>query len=329
MNKYLLLLASVLFFSCTEKENKNDHPAYHNPSVQAYTDSIVQHPDVAQFYFLRAEALSSINQDSLALTDVMTASGLDSLNPQYLYTIGYLNLKLEKPGKAITVLKKNLDLSPGNVNVRLLLSKAYLADNNIAAALTETNKVLAAAPAHTQAMLTLAQIKIAQKDTTAAIGIARQLLATDKNNYQISYQLADWYKAQHNPEAVAQYQYTFSIDTNDVSPLFEIGDMYEQQQQTEKAKAAYKACIMKDLDYTDAYLQMGKILYRQDSVEKALRQFNIAISTAPSSADAYLYKGLSFQKMNLKDSAIAALRQALVFDEELKEAREALSKIKK
>lgn len=329
MNRYLLFLASALFFSCTDKDIQNDHPAYHNPSVQAYTDSIEQNPDIAQFYFLRAEALSNIDQDSLALADVMTASALDSLNPQYLYTIGYLNLKLEQPGKAITVLKKNLDLSPGNVNVRLLLSRAYLADNNIAAALTETNKVLAAAPAHTEAMLALAQIKIVQKDTVAAIGIAKQLLATDKNNYSVSYQLANWYKAQHNPEAITQYQYTFSIDTNDVGPLFEIGDMYEQLQQNEKAKAAYKVCILKDLDYTDAYLQTGKILYHQDSVEKALRQFNIAISTAPSNAEAYLYKGLSFQKMNLKDSAAAALRQALVFDEDLKEAREALSKIKK
>jgi len=328
MSRYIFIVFLLFLFSCKEQNTQTDHPAYHNPTVQAFTDSIQMNPDVPQFYFLRAEALSNLQMDSLALIDVLKAAQLDSNNAQYLYTIGYLNLQLDKPEAAIKALKKNLDLLPGNVNTRLLLSKAYIANNNTEAALEETSKVLAAAPNHPGALFGMAQIKAAQKDTAAAIALAKQLLVADKNNYSASYQLADWYKAQGNAAAVTQYQYTFALDTMDVNPLFEIGEFYEQQKQWELAKQAYKACFVKDLDFTDAYLQMGKILYQQDSTEKALRQFNIAISTAPNSAEAYLHKGLSFQKLNLKDSAVAALNQALVFDHQLQAAKDALKKLK-
>ena len=324
--RFSLLALAIPFFSCNS-DHKNDHPAYHDPAVQVFSDSIAQHGDDPQLLFRRAEALSSINQDSLALIDVMAATKLDSLNAQYLYTIGYLHLKLQHPGKAIEALKRNLDVAPGNVNVRLLLSKAYLANGDINGALSETNKVLAAAPGHVEARFSLAQIKAAQKDLPAAITIAKGLLAENKNNYTVSYQLADWYRAGGNPEAIQQYQQTFRIDTNNVDPLFEIGEFYQEENHPEAAKQAYRACIMSSLDYTDAYLQTGKILYGQDSTEKALRQFNIAISTAPDNAEAYLYKGLSFQKLNLKDSARTALRQALAFDPESVAAKKALKAI--
>lgn len=322
------LLCLMLAASCGDKKNSQDHPAYHNPTVQPYTDSIAANPETATWYFERAKALSSVNEDALCLIDLRQAVQLDSLNPQYVQALGNIYLELDQPGNAITAFKKNLQLSPGDARVRLLLSKAYLEHKDEAAAQEEVSKVLAAAPNYPDALYWQAKIKYEQKDTASAINLVKQALAIDQGYYQASYQLADWYAAAGNKEAIPQYESTFRMDTLDVSPLFEIGALYESRQQWQQAKDAYRVCILKDHDYTEAYIATGKILAQQDSTEKALRQFLLAIQTQPGSAEAYLNKGLCYEKLKQRDSAIVALGQALVFKPGMKAAQEALSRLK-
>ena len=333
MLKYLVItLATVLFFSSCNHDHatgNEDNPAYHNPAVQPYTDSIAANPEHAEYYYRRAEALNDIHQDSLALSDVQKALSLDPNNAQYTFTAGYLQLQLGLEKEAIKTLSKNLEQTPGHVNTRMLLSKAYLADAKIKEAQEQVDKILAAAPRHPGALMILADIKAAQKDTTGAINVLREIIATDHSNYEASYQLGDWYKATNNPAAVAQYHYTFSLDTNDVNPLFEIGDYYERQNQPQKAKDAFIYCIGKDRDFTEAYIRLGKIYLGEKATDKALRHFNLAIHTMPNNAEAYYYKGLCFERLQQRDSAAVAYRQALTFDSDMKAAHDALSKLGK
>jgi tetratricopeptide (TPR) repeat protein len=319
----------MFFSSCGNKATGDDNPAYHNPTVQPYTDSISMNPEHAEYYYRRAEALTEINNDSLALIDVQKALSLEQNNAQYTFTAGYLQLQLGQAKEAIKTLKHNLEQTPGNVNTRMLLSKAYIADAKIEAAQEQVNKILAAAPRHPGALMIMADIKAVQKDTVSTINILREIITADPRNYDAAYKLGDWYKATNNPATVAQYQYTFSLDTNDVNPLFEIGDYYERQNQAEKAKEAFIYCIEKDRDFTDAYIHLGKIYLQEKATDKALRHFNLAINTMPNNAEAYYYKGMCFEKMQQRDSAVVAFRQALVFDRNMKEAADALSKLKK
>lgn len=331
MLKYFIILfpAIIIFSACGNKATVQDSPAYHNPVVQPYTDSIEADPGHAAYYFKRAEALTEIHNDSLALIDVQKALSLDQNNPQYTFTIGYLQLQLGKAKDAAKTLEHNLEQTPGNVNTRLLLSKAYIADDRMAKAQEQVNKILAAAPQHPGALMILADIKIAEKDTVAAISMLKNIMVSDPRNYDASYQLGDWLKATRDPQAVTQYNYTYSLDTNDVNPLFEIGDFYESQGQLPKAKESFIYCIEKDRDFTDAYIHLGKIYLNEGATDKALRHFDLAIHTMPNNAEAYYYKGLCFQQLNQKDSAKVAFSQALVFNGGLTEAREALSKLKK
>jgi tetratricopeptide (TPR) repeat protein len=319
----------MLLSSCGNKTPQQDHPAYHNPVVRPYTDSIAGDPDHAEYYFRRAEALTEIKSDSLALIDVEKALSLDKNNAQYTFTIGYLQLQLGQVKQSIKTLQHNLEQSPGNINTRMVLAKAFIADSKPEAAAEQINKILAATPQHGGALMIMADIKASQKDTTAAISILKNILIADPRNYDASYQLGDWYKAANNEAAITQYNYTYSLDTNDVNPLFEIGDYFEQKNQMNKAKEAYIYCIQKDRDFTDAYFRLGKIYMNEGLNDKALRHFDLAIHTMPNNAEAYYYKGLCFEKMNSKDSATVAFNQALVFDRSMVKAAEALRKLKK
>lgn len=327
---FAFLFAPVLFLaSCGSSKSQNDNPAYHNPAIRPFTDSIEAEPGNARYYFQRAEALSDMDLDSLALEDVKAALERDKDNSQYNFTSGFLLLKLDKPDEAVKVLLHSLQQSPGNANIRLLLGKAYIAAHNPVAAQEQINKILAAAPQHVPALMMQARIKVALKDTLEAIRITKEILTVSPSNYEASFQLADWYKASGNTATIAQYIATYKMDTTNADPLYEIGDFYEQKKQWEKAKEAYRVCIRSDMDYTDAYMQVGKILLAQDSVEKALRHFNLAINTMPNSAEGYFNKGLCFEKLQQKDSALAAYHQATIFDSDLQGPRDGLKRLKK
>jgi tetratricopeptide (TPR) repeat protein len=335
MMKYVFagLICAVLFASCNSNEpsatDLPDHALYHVPTVQPFTDSILNNPSEARYYFMRAEALSNLNEDSMALIDVRRAAALDSLNQQYAFTIGYLLLGQNKATEAIEALNRSEKLSPGNLNTALLLSEAHLTNNDIAAAQLQLDQILSRHPGHPAANYWQAKIKAQQKDLPGAVAILERVVRQHPGHYEANFQLADWYRDMGKKEAIDQYRRTYALDTNDVAPLYEIGAMYEQQQQWKLAKEAYRYCIEKDLDYTDAYLRIGTILLHQDSTEKALRQFNIAVATSPASAEAYFNKGRCFEKLHLADSAIVAYGQALVFDKNMEAARTALQKLKK
>jgi tetratricopeptide (TPR) repeat protein len=323
-----VLLLSTFLYSCGNTQKEETLPAYHNPTVQPFTDSIHGNPDNANLYFLRAEALSKINNDSLALIDVLKAQSLDKKNPQYSFTIGYLNLQLGHADAAVKALEENLKASPGNVNTRILLAKAFLAAHKIEAAKSQINQLLAAAPQHTGAMIMQAAILTAEKDTMGAIDALNKVTALDPRNYQAVYSIATLYGETNNDKAIAQYQQAFWLDTMDVTPLYDLAAFYETRKDIEKAKQFYTTCILKDRDFTDAYIALGKIFLQEKNTEKALRHFNLAIETHPNDAEAYSLKGQCFEVLHQKDSAVAAYNQALVFNSDLKEAKEGLKRMK-
>jgi len=321
-------LLSIFLYSCGGSKSDETLPAYHNPTVQPLTDSIHEHPNDPDFYFYRAEALSKINNDSLALVDVYKAQSLDKSNPRYSFTIGYLQLQLGHTNEAIQALQQNLKASPGNVNTRILLAKTYVAAHKTEEAKQQVNQILAADPKHIGAMIMQASILTAEKDTAEAINALNHILEMDPRNYQASFNVAMLYSQTKNDKAVTQYQQTFRLDTADVTPIYNIGTFYELKHDTAKAVQFYTECILRDRDYTEAYLSLGKIYLQQKNTEKALRHFNLTILTDPANADAYYYKGQCFENLHLKDSAINAYNQALVFDGQLDVAREALKKLK-
>lgn len=318
----------IFLASCGSSAPEETNPAYHNPTVQPLTDSIRENPDDAALYFRRAEALSQINNDSLALIDVIKAQSLDKNNQQYSFTIGYLNLQLGNTDAAIKSLQENLKVSSGNVNTRILLAKAFLAANKTTDAQNQVSRILAAAPQHTGAMLMQAEILTSQKDTVGAIRILQQILTMEPRNYQASYGLATLYSRANNEMAIGQYQQTFRLDTMDVTPLYDLASFYENRKDLNKAKEFYITCIRKDHDYTDAYIALGKIFYQEKDTEKALRHFKMAIESQPNDAEAYYYKGYCFEALHLKDSAVVAYNQALVFNPRLKDAMDGLRRLK-
>ncbi len=315
MRKTLALVSClVIIMACNQAKNKaSDHPAYHNPTVQPLTDAIAEWPDSAGLYFQRSLALSKINQDSLVLIDLQKAATLMPEKVLYLNAIGYVQMNLGHPDKAIPVFQKSLRITPNDPEIQVQLARAFMNNNQLDDASHTVEQVVRAAPRYLPAYLLQAQLKAAEKDTPAAIQLIAKVLSANSHYYDASMQLADWYKELGDSRAVPQYQQAFALNQEDATPLYEIGRFYQQKNQWEKAKIAYKNCFLQDGDYTSAYINTAEILMQQDSLSKARRVLQIAVATAPANADAWYYTGRCFEKMKEADSARYYYEQAAYF----------------
>lgn len=312
------LLCSLLLSSCGEE--KSVPIAYQNPVVMPFTMAIEEVPDDPVLYYQRAIVLQQIGADSLAIQDLEKACQLDSIADNYWEALGIAYLNNGQVANSISTFKRCLAIAPSNVNVKLLLSKAYLQDNNLKAAQQELDDILQVTPDYPDALYWQAQIYKVKKDTISAIQHIQQALKIEPEYYQAALELADLYAATHNNLAIAQYQKVFQLDTLDVFPLYKLAQFYQSNNLKFQSKEAFKNVILKDPSYADAYFQTGKILIEEDSIDKALRQFNLAILNQPNDAESYYFKGVCFEKLNQKDSAKVAFQQALIYDKNLKEA---------
>lgn len=325
----LLIICLAFLLSCNQETTQDkEHPAYQNPTVAPLTDAIATWPDSADLYFQRSLALSKIDQDSLVLIDLQKAASLAPESVLYLNAIGYVQLNLARPDEAITAFKKSLSMVPGDLEIRLQLAQAYMENNQLEAAASQTESLIHDAPRYLPARLMQAKLKAAHKDTVAAIQLAEAVWEQDRRYYDASLQLADWYKAIGNPKAIDQYQFTFSLNPDDATPLFEIGRFFQQKKQWEEAKSAYKACVIADGDYTYAYIHTAEILMQQDSLDKAQRILKLALATSPANADAWYQTGVCFEKMQLPDSAKQYYDQAAYFGYDATVIRDALNRMK-
>lgn len=319
----LMFLFSLLLSSCGEEQSVPI--AYQNPVVMPFTLAIDDDSDNPELYYQRANVLQQVGADSLAIQDLEKACELDSSSGKYLEALGIAYLNNGQIEQSISTFKKSLTISATNVNIRLLLSKAYLEKKDVVAAQQELNDILQVTPDYPDALFWQAQIYKAQKDTISAIRFIQQALVIDPRYYQAALELADLYAATHNNLAINQYQNVFQLDTLDVFPLYKLAQYYQNNNLKLASKEAFKNVILQDPSYADAYFQMGKILIEEDSLDKALRQFNLAILNQPNDAESYYYKGICFEKLNQRDSAKVAFQQALIYDKNLKEAESKLN----
>ncbi len=323
------LILVFSFLSCTNNNSKNqDHPAYHNPTVAPLTDSINLSPHNAALLYERCIALSKLNEDSLALEDVLNAIHIDSTNTDYLNAAAYLYINLNQPEKAVSYFKKSCQIKPQNVTNHIELARTYMMTGQNDEAQKIITNILNEAPNYPPALLAAAQLKAAQHDTLNAIKQAESLVKIEPQYYEASMQLADWYSGLSDTKAVAQYQNTFLIDTTDATPLFEIGIFYKRKKEWEAAKAAFTKCALIDNDFSFAYVNTGEILIQQDSFQKAIRILDLAIKTKPNNADAWFLKGNAYKKTGKNDSAKYHYNQAATFGYNAQEIKKALSEIK-
>ncbi len=96
-------------------------------------------------------------------------------------------------------------------------------------------------------------------------------------------------------EVAAIYEHAISLDPNSTGALVNLGTIYFNTKQFEKAEANYLRAIETDANYALAHFNLGNLYDEQGQREKALEQYHLALQGNPRYADAHYNMALLYQ----------------------------------
>lgn len=324
-----IAILAVVLTACgndNSTENVSD-PVLNEPAVKKITEEIKSDPDNARLYFERGIMLDGMDADTLALADYKKAISLDSTRSEYYSAIGDMFFEHKDIEGSTKWLEKALALNPKDKRAHLKLAKMFLYIEEYNKAFAEINTVLRQDVYNAEGYYLKGMVYKNLKDTAMAISSFHTAIQSDPEYREAIIQLGIMYGMKGDPIALQFYDRAFKMDTLNVFPLYARGVFFQDKGSYEQAKDEYRNTIMHDRYYANAYYNMGYIYLQQDSLEKALRQYDILTNINLQDPEAYFNRGLCYENMGRKAEAIADYKQALVFDENYKDALEGLKRL--
>jgi tetratricopeptide (TPR) repeat protein len=105
------------------------------------------------------------------------------------------------------------------------------------------------------------------------------------------------------------------------------GLYYNYMNEPKKAIANLDSCLSLDFTYMYAYREKGIALYTEKKYEDALNVLKRAVTIQNNFDEGYYWMGKCYEKLNKKDEAIQSYQNALLYDKDFIEAREALNRL--
>ncbi len=105
------------------------------------------------------------------------------------------------------------------------------------------------------------------------------------------------------------------------------GIYYNYINEPKKAIANLDSCLNLDFTYMYAYREKGIALYTEKKYEDALNVLKRAVTIQNNFDEGYYWMGKCYEKLNKKDKAIQSYQNALLYDKDFIEAKEALNRL--
>lgn len=105
------------------------------------------------------------------------------------------------------------------------------------------------------------------------------------------------------------------------------GLYYNYMNEPAKAIPLLDSCLSLDFTYMYAYREKGIALYTEKKYEDAIKVLKRAITIQNNFDEGYYWLGKCYEKLNEKDKAIQSYQNALLYDKDYIEARQALNRL--
>lgn len=165
-------------------------------------------------------------------------------------------------------------------------------------------------------------------DTVHAISAFEKAVAILPDpQYVIS--LGTLYAQTKNPLALAMADALLKADKSkaDKEAFFIKGLYYSYTGEKMKAITFFDKALAESYTFMDAYLEKSIALYDLGKYEEALAVLDKAITLQNNFDAGYYYSGRCLEKLNRKEEAIQSFKNALVYDPDYAEAKQALQKL--
>ena len=230
----------------------------------------------------------------------------------------------------VTGLLKEIDRFPDSAALRVQVIDTMDSLNLTKDALSQIDSLITRDPGNYGVWFRKGELAIKLADTALAIQ-SFSSAAKIYSNPDVLLTIANLYAAQKNKLAlelcnsiIAQKpDRTYIAHSYYIMGLFEgnIGN-------TKIAIDHFNSCIQNNYFYIDAYMEIGWIYFDQQKFEKAKAVFETAIAIKPTEAAPHYWQAKCFEKLGQSKEALNAYQLAFNLDNSLREAAEAISRIK-
>lgn len=305
----------------------NTFRAVHGQIRQAYNAAHAHPADPAANGKL-AMLLDTYQQYAGAAICYRRAHLLEPTSFQWVYNLGYVELKLGEYGQAAAAFRRALKLSPDYLPARINLAESLLSDGQLEASGKLFQEIGQEYPASAEAQYGLGRVEAAQGNAQAAVRVLEKACNLFPEYGGAQYALALAYRKLGQPQKAAQHFAAYKSNVTTVPPLedplreavgqLNQGPLARMRRGRDRALsgdltgaiAEYRAAIALDPALVQAHINLIQLYARAGNAEAAEQEYQAAVHLDPNHADCYYNYGVLMFRLHDYAKAEAAFRRA-------------------
>lgn len=326
--KSLLFIGVLIALLACNNKKTEDKELPKNPidrQIKLLSDSIFESPKNARLYFERANLYWKKDEMEMALNDFYKTVTFDSTNSDYYSVVADFMVQNGNLDRGILSMDKAIQFRPKEPKFYVKLGKMYLYKKDYQNALSHLNDALKLDVLSPEAYFYKGYIFKELKQNEKAISNFTTATEQDPTWYEPFEQIGLIYAGQKNDLAIKFFDNAANADKQNASSRLEKAYYYKSTNRIDDAEKTYEAVVVDFPQNADAIYSLGVINWEKKAYDKALKQLEICIKIEPTYAPAYYVMGKIYKSQNNTVKAKEAFKQALVFDEKMKEAQQELA----
>jgi len=339
MNKYVQLSSQLFFliiillqFSCQEKPaeaTQATSPTAHTAlgNVPEWTAKIAAAPNKAELYAGRAGAYLELDGYDEAINDLNKAISIDSTNAEYRHQLADVYLDYFKSNRALKTMEYAATLFPERIPTLLKTAEFQLILKKHNRALISIDRILKLDPLNAEAFYLTGRVFEDQGEIDKAIRSYQKAVEYDADLTEVWVKLGFMLANKKDPKAIQYFDNAILVDSLNVDAHFAKANYLHNNNQLEKAIAAYLNIHRIAPQFANAYYNCGLAYMEIDSVRLASDQFDLAVKMKPTHIMAYYYRGVAAELRGNISGAKQDYQHALNLNPGFERAQLALDKL--
>jgi protein O-GlcNAc transferase len=262
---------------------------YGNQPVEASTilSALHQdHPDNAEILMFLGSAYEAQQKLPEALDAYRAAAAADPTNPDHALDYTRLLMDSDRYDEAVQVIENGLGKTAQTAPLELRLGAIQMIKGNYDAAREAFNSALASHPDLDVAYVGLAQTYARQANDAEALKVLESARRTYNGHYLLEYyfgMLAN--RLGRFDDARTALENAAKLDPRSPDPQFELGKLFESQQDWEKARLAFKRVVALRPQFAPAHYQLSRVYARMGLHSEASAEAKLTSSIVESQRD--------------------------------------------
>ena len=326
---FALLLA---FFACKNETNTPSvsYAKTGNRSIDSLTDLIFKDSKNANLYFQRAQLFNengAVGGFDFAIKDMEYALTLDSTNLGYHHFLSDVYLDAKQSRLAVATMERAANLVPDSIPTLQKLTEMYFITKQYAYAGNTVEKIMKRDPQNAEGYFMLGMIFKEMGDEAKAINSFQKAADLNADNKDAFIELGHLFTKRNSPLAVRYFDNALLIDSLDINARMGKAYYFQQQKKNPEAIEVYRKIVLIDPHYANALFNLGILYLEKNDLDKAYYHFDLIIKQSVTFYRAYYYRGFIEEKRGNKDAAITDYKQALEFKSDYDKALEGLKRL--